>query len=97
MPVWDIRPFQPEDADELEQMMLALYREDPEGEPLTPEKIARTIDELTHHPEKGRILIFSVNRTITGYGLVIIYWSNEFGGNILLKHQDTISYTCFCQ
>lgn len=77
------RPFQADDASELEQMMLALYREDPEGEPLTPAKIWRTLAELRQHPEKGRILMFWVEEMIVGYGLIIVYWSNEFGGNIL--------------
>ena len=82
------RPFQADDTHELKQMMLALYREDPEGEPLTPEKISRTITELDQHPEKGCILMFWMGETIVGYGLVIVYWSNEFGGNIL--HPDEL-------
>lgn len=77
------KPFQVENLADLEPMMLELYREDPDGEPMTRAKIYGTIQELTRHPDKGRIVIFAVGRAVVGYAIIIFFWSNEFGGNIL--------------
>jgi len=77
------RSFEEQDAAELEAMMMALYREDPEGEPLTGEKIERTISEFRRRPHKGRILIFEAGREIAGYALLVFYWSNELGGDVI--------------
>ena len=49
----EFRDFQPEDRAELRQMIFQLYQEDPEGEPITGDKIDNTVRELSDHPEKG--------------------------------------------
>jgi ribosomal protein S18 acetylase RimI-like enzyme len=77
------RDFQPQDLPELEQMMGKLYAEDPEGEPITRDKLCATVQELATHPAKGRIVILTVEQAIVGYALVIFYWRNEYGGNIV--------------
>ncbi len=71
------------DPAELEEMIEGLYAEDPEGEPISHTKIQSTIQELTRYPEKGRVVIFKAESDIVGYALIIFYWSNEYGGNIL--------------
>lgn len=76
------RPFNDDDLPELEVMVLALYAEDAYGEPMSHEKIRRTVNELMHHPQKGRIIVFSVAGAVMGYALVIHCWSNEYGGNL---------------
>ena len=63
-------------------MVLALYQEDPPGEAMSPQKIQRTVKELSLHPDKGAIIIIRVGDTIVGYAIVIYYWSNEYGGDI---------------
>jgi len=60
-----------------------LYREDPEGKPIFDVKINRTFNELTKHPDKGNIMIIEADSKIIGYGILINFWSNEYGGNIL--------------
>ena len=67
---------------EFEQMVLALYQEDPPGEEMSFPKIRRTAQELLSHPEKGNINIFCVDDAVVGYAIVIYYWSNEYGGDI---------------
>ncbi len=67
---------------ELRRMILALYREDPPGQPMSLRKIRRTITELSAHPHKGAVTIMHVGDAIVGYAIVIYYWSNEYGGNI---------------
>lgn len=75
--------FQSQDLPEVEQMMFQLYEEDLAGQPMTAEKIRGTVDELTRHPEKGRIIIFRLGPAMAGYAILIFYWSNEFGGNVI--------------
>lgn len=76
------RLFCIDDLAELEQMILAFYREDPPGQEMHPQKIRRTVQELLSHLEKGNINLFCVKDAVVGYAIVIYYWSNEYGGNI---------------
>lgn len=78
----DFRPAQHRDHSRLIKMILALYEEDAYGAPMTTAKIARTLQELDTHPDKGRVLIMESDQTVAGYAIVIHYWSNEYGGNI---------------
>jgi GNAT superfamily N-acetyltransferase len=76
------RGFRDRDLPELEQMIFALYQEGVYGETMSRQKIRRTVQELLKYPEKGAIIVFSLNDAIIGYAIVIYYWSNEYGGNI---------------
>ncbi|MCP4335531.1 MAG: GNAT family N-acetyltransferase [Gammaproteobacteria bacterium] len=77
------RTFQQDDLAEVKQMIFQLYAEAPEGQPITSEKIDNTVRELSAHPEKGRFIVFSTASEIAGYAIVIYYWSNELGGDVL--------------
>jgi GNAT superfamily N-acetyltransferase len=85
------RRFVERDLPALEAMVIALYAEDPPGEPMTHERIARTIRHLARYPEKGRIVIFCRGEEIVGYAIVIHFWSNEFGGNIDVVEEMYVS------
>ncbi len=78
------RVFCIDDLAELEQMIVALYQEDPPGEIMSLQKIRGTVQELLSHPEKGDINIFFVDGVIVGYAILVFYWSNEYGGNVAL-------------
>jgi RimJ/RimL family protein N-acetyltransferase len=65
------------------QMMKALYDEDPEDHPLAEEHINRTFDQLSAHPDYGKILVFESGKQIIGYAVLINFWSNEYGGIVL--------------
>jgi GNAT superfamily N-acetyltransferase len=78
------RPFCQDDLAEFEQMVIALYQEDPPGEEMSLQKIRLTVKELLSHPEKGDITMFCVSDAVVGYAIVIYYWSNEYGGNIAI-------------
>jgi ribosomal protein S18 acetylase RimI-like enzyme len=77
------RAFRQEDLAEVKQLIFQLYEEDPEGQPITGEKIDNTVRELSEHPEKGELLVFTEAKEIVGYAIVIYYWSNELGGDVL--------------
>ena len=77
------RQFKTSDKETVTELIQALAIEDPEGKPYTLEKIHRTFDELTNHQDKGTILVILDNEEIIGYSILINFWSNEYGGNIL--------------
>lgn len=82
------RPFNHNDSSELREMIFALYNEDPDGGKVTDENISGTIRELSAGSSNGEIVIFEADGEIAGYAILIFFWSNEYGGDIL--HIDEI-------
>ena len=78
------RPFIPADEPEIIKMCLSLYAEDTGAYTMTVEKINSTIQQWKDFPEKGNIIVFEVNKHLIGYANLIYYWSNEYGGNIII-------------
>ena len=78
------RQFKNSDSETVAELILNLYREDPSDKPMTPEKIQRTFDSLTHHPDRGNIIVLKQQDEIVGYSILSNFWSNEFGGNLLV-------------
>lgn len=77
------RSFENSDRKIITEMILDLYLEDNSIKPMTPEKINRTFGAFRSHPEKGRIMVIESDGVIAGYSILLDFWSNEFGGNIL--------------
>ena len=71
------------DWDAIAPMMLALYQEDPSPNQVTLTNISRTLQETIQHPEKLQLIAFELNHIIVGYSLLVFYWSNELGGNVI--------------
>ena len=81
---FNFRAFRDTDYSELKSVIDSLYIEDPVDELITDEKISNTIRELHDNPCKGQIIIFGRAGVTIGYAILIFYWSNEFGGDVLL-------------
>ncbi len=64
-------------------MMHNLYQEDPGGKAMTNEKASNTFKSLSNHPDRGTIMVIENNEEVIGYAILINFWSNEFGGNIV--------------
>jgi GNAT superfamily N-acetyltransferase len=60
-------------------MINKLYVEDPEGEPISPDKINATIHQAEHFPERLHIYIFEDCNEPAGYAIIQLLWSNEWG------------------
>jgi GNAT superfamily N-acetyltransferase len=71
-------------ADQVLRMMRELYETDAPELPVTPEKFPVTIDRMLGDPARGRVVLFMLEGTLAGYALLIPYWSNEFGGTVVL-------------
>ena len=65
-------------------MILGLYTEDPSDKIVNVQKIERTFEALFSDPSRGTIMIFEQGTEMVGYSILINFWSNEFGGNILI-------------
>jgi predicted GNAT family acetyltransferase len=99
----NFRPLRHTDYSELKRMIHALYVEDPVNEKITDKKISKTVLELCKKPCKGKIIIFEKGKVTIGYSIIIFYWSNEYGGNILHidelyvkpEHRELGAATCF--
>lgn len=80
------RPYRSEDFLELEPMILELYADDAATTvgAMTHEQIVCTVETLTKHPEVGDIVIFEMEAQVIGYAILTWFWSNEFGGRMLI-------------
>ena len=76
------RLAEPGDDDSLVEMCLQLYDEDPGVLLVRPETIRATLRALRRQPSRGRALVLEVEGQLSGYALLIAFWSNELGGNI---------------
>jgi len=75
--------YQDNDYKDLMQMIVSLYAEDAEGEQISEIKIKSTIAEFQENPQKINIYMFKNNDENIGYAILVFFWSNEFGGNII--------------
>ncbi|MFN7119324.1 MAG: GNAT family N-acetyltransferase [Saprospiraceae bacterium] len=80
------RSYRPADFTELENMILELYADDAATTvgAMSHAQIVRTVETMTQHPEVGDIIIFELNNQIIGYAILTWFWSNEFGGRMLI-------------
>ena len=77
-------PYRDEYLEDLNDMIMSLYSEDPCSTDMGRGKIEKTVAFLRINPSRGRILLFLASGQITGYSIVVYFWSNEYGGNVLL-------------
>lgn len=78
-----LRDYLDADYNEFLEMASSLYSEDLEGQPMNRTKVNSTINECKKNPQKVRIIILLNNNEIIGYSILVYFWSNEYGGNIL--------------
>jgi GNAT superfamily N-acetyltransferase len=68
----------------IQGLIKAFYEEAGEGDKMTDAKIQLTFNRLLAHPDNGTIEVFEVEQRIIGYSLLVNFWSNEYGGTILV-------------
>jgi GNAT superfamily N-acetyltransferase len=66
------------------RMMRELYEIDGQELRANPASFHSTIDYLLANPASGRIVLFTDGSVLHGYALLVSYWSNEWGGVVLL-------------
>jgi len=65
------------------EMMRSLYDEDQAPEQPDFSLFPKTVERLVANPSTGQIVLFHEGDALVGYAILIPYWSNEFGGNLL--------------
>jgi len=76
------RMAKPEDDDAVVEMCMRLYDEDPGHLTVRPENIRATLQALRREPCRGRAVVLEIEHRLSGYALLIAFWSNELGGHI---------------
>lgn len=70
------------DEEAIVSMCVALFTEDP-GEPMSQAKIRGTLARFRAEPWRGRAVVLEVAGQVVGYALLVSFWSNEYGGEIV--------------
>jgi GNAT superfamily N-acetyltransferase len=70
------------DLTTVRQFVEQLYLADPGVKPGFP-SIDLTFAEFERHPAKGRIVVFEQAGKLVGYAILVFFWSNEYGGDIV--------------
>ena len=76
------RIAQPPDDDSVVEMSLRLYSEDPGPVPVAAKNMRTTLEVLRRAPGRGRAVVLDIQGQVSGYALLIGFWSNEIGGEI---------------
>lgn len=71
------------DDEQIVFLCMELNREDPGTHPVPETHIRRTLDMLRNESNRGRSLVLRLDDKICGYALLITFWSNEIGGEVL--------------
>jgi GNAT superfamily N-acetyltransferase len=71
-------------ADQVVRMMGGLYAEDAPDLHVDHAHFPKTVDRLLAEPSRGHIQLIMRDEVMAGYALLIPYWSNEFGGMVVL-------------
>jgi len=69
--------------DDVVKMMRGLYEEDQAAHAPDISLFPTTVEHLVANPSAGQIILFRKESELVGYAILIPYWSNEFGGNLL--------------
>ncbi|WP_019868213.1 GNAT family N-acetyltransferase [Methylovulum miyakonense] len=79
------RIAQQEDSAAIMALCANLYDEDPSQDPHSHQPIIeKTLAELFARPLRGKAVVLEQNGEICGYALLMAFWSNEFGGEIII-------------
>ncbi len=70
------------DEEQIVAMCEKLYQEDPSPHSVSSEQTKRTLAKLRSEKIRGKAVVLEIDKKITGYALLISFWSNELGGEI---------------
>lgn len=77
-PRW--RLARPGDQVDVVDMCLAYYAEDPGTSTVTASQVQQTLATFAEEPSRGRAAVVDVAGTVSGYALLVPFYSNELGG-----------------
>ncbi len=54
------------------------------GHCMNDQRIDATFEHFQTHPQSGSILVIEQQARLVGYAILVNFWSNEYGGNLLV-------------
>lgn len=78
-----LRPLTPETVELFIKLMIQLNDEDPGPFPLPIERARRQTLEILQRPTRVAATFLVDDETVVGYAILVPYYSNEYGGEIL--------------
>ncbi len=88
-----IRPIASPDLDNFSRFVMGLYTDDPGGMPMTYARARRQASSMLDRPDRVRMLLIEVEAEPVGHAILVPYWSNEFGGEIMWLDEMYIAPT----
>ncbi len=70
------------DLEPVVKLVNELYDEDPNVHGLRVD-LRLTYLEFLSHPDKGRLITFEKDGQVAGYAIIVFFWSNEYGSNLI--------------
>jgi ribosomal protein S18 acetylase RimI-like enzyme len=70
------------DLPQVQKLVDELYAQDPNTQGVTTD-IKRTFFEFQSKPDKGQLIVCEEGGNVVGYCIIIFFWSNEYGGNVI--------------
>lgn len=83
-PGLEFHPLTPADVPAWWPLVRALYEEDPPGREPGEDKARRTLEHFAREPHAGSVQGFHDRDTLVGYAILVHFWSQEYGGRILV-------------
>ncbi len=78
-----LRPVTEGELDTFAGFVVGLYQDDPGGVPMTLERAKRQVASVLAFPHRARPMLIMFNEVPIGHLILVPYWSNEFGGDIV--------------
>ena len=82
MPDVEIRTCRKVDLSRVQLLVNELYQSYSGRGRVKPD-ISRPFAEFERSPDKGRILVFEHEEQVVGYAIILFFFSNEFGGDVI--------------
>lgn len=77
------RLARPEEDAAIITLSLSLYDEDPSPEPIVASQVQATLQRFRAEPWRGRAVVLALDGALGGYALLVSFWSNELGGEVI--------------
>lgn len=77
-----VRDCKASEIGKLQELVEELYYTDAGPDANVPD-VAFTVRSLKKKPDKGRLVVFERDGELVGYAILIFFFSNEFGGDII--------------
>lgn len=66
----------------VQDLVAKLYSEDASVKDVRPD-VTLTHNHFREHPDKGRLVVMRNGHQVGGYAIIVFFWSNEYGSNII--------------